>query len=114
MATIWLIPKNAVEAGLMAEQSKGGHKGEFKILLLEDDEALGRGICMALETSSRTVTHCSTRCQATGILQSTAFDLLIFDINLPDGSGLELLRALRQSGRPYACDLAHRQRPGAG
>lgn len=48
-----------------------------QILLLEDDEALGRGICMALETSSCTVTHCSTRCQATGILQSTAFDLLI-------------------------------------
>ena len=69
-----------------------------QILLLEDDEALGRGICMALETSSCTVTHCSTRCQATGILQSTAFDLLIFDINLPDGSGLELLRTLRQNG----------------
>lgn len=69
-----------------------------QILLLEDDEALGRGICMALETSSCTVTHCSTRCQAPGILQSTAFDLLIFDINLPDGSGLELLRTLRQNG----------------
>ena len=69
-----------------------------QILLLEDYEALGRGICMALETSSCTVTHCSTRCQATGILQSTAFDLLIFDINLPDGSGLELLRTLRQNG----------------
>ena len=69
-----------------------------QILLLEDDEALGRGICMALETSSCTVTHCSTRCQATGILQSTAFDLLIFDIHLPDGSGLELLRTLRQNG----------------
>lgn len=26
------------------------------------------------------------------------FDLLIFDINLPDGSGLELLRTLRQDG----------------
>ena len=50
------------------------------------------------QTSSCTVTHCSTRCQATGILQSTAFDLLIFDINLPDGSGLELLRTLRQNG----------------
>lgn len=69
-----------------------------RILLLEDDEALGRGICMALETPSCTVTHCSTCLQAINILQGMVFDLLILDINLPDGSGLELLRTLRHNG----------------
>lgn len=69
-----------------------------RILLLEDDEVLGRGICMALETPNCTVTHCSTRLQAIKILQGVVFDLLILDINLPDGSGLELLRTLRQNG----------------
>lgn len=69
-----------------------------RILLLEDDEALVRGICMALETPNCTVTHCSTRLQAIKILQGVVFDLLILDINLPDGSGLELLRTLRQNG----------------
>lgn len=69
-----------------------------RILLLEDDEALGRGICMALETPSCTVTHCSTCLQAINILQGMVFNLLILDINLPDGSGLELLRTLRQNG----------------
>ena len=69
-----------------------------RILLLEDDEALGRGICMALETPSCTVTHCSTCLQAINIFQGMVFDLLILDINLPDGSGLELLRTLRQNG----------------
>lgn len=69
-----------------------------QILLLEDDEALGRGICMALEAPSCTVTHCSTCLQAINILQGMVFDLLILDINLPDGSGLELLRTLRQNG----------------
>ena len=69
-----------------------------RILLLEDDEALGRGVCMALETPNSTVTHCSTRLQAIKILQGVVFDLLILDINLPDGSGLELLRTLRQNG----------------
>lgn len=69
-----------------------------QILLLEDDEALGCGICMALETPSCTVTHCSTCLQAINILQGMVFDLLILDINLPDGSGLELLRTLRQNG----------------
>ena len=73
-------------------------KEASRILLLEDDEALGRGICMALETPSCTVTHCSTCLQAINILQGMVFDLLILDINLPDGSGLELLRTLRQNG----------------
>lgn len=53
---------------------------------------------MALETPNCTVTHCSTRLQAIKILQGVVFDLLILDINLPDGSGLELLRTLRQNG----------------
>ncbi|GAA6490911.1 MAG TPA: response regulator transcription factor [Candidatus Bariatricus faecipullorum] len=69
-----------------------------QILLLEDDEVLGRGICMALETPECTVTHCGTRAQAADVLKNRTFDLLIFDINLPDGSGLELLRTLRQEG----------------
>lgn len=69
-----------------------------RILLLEDDEALGRGVCMALETPSCTVIHCGTQLQATDVLRNKAFDLLIFDINLPDGSGLELLRTLRKNG----------------
>ena len=53
---------------------------------------------MALEAPGRTVTHCGTCLQATERLRGAAFDLLIFDVNLPDGSGLELLRTRRQNG----------------
>ena len=69
-----------------------------RILLLEDDEALGRGVCMALEAPGCAVVRCAARRDAQALLQSGAFDLLIFDVNLPDGSGLELLRTLRQGG----------------
>ena len=68
------------------------------ILLLEDDDALGRGIRMALETPDCCVVHSGTLRQAAELLQTSVFELLILDINLPDGSGLELLRSLRQSG----------------
>ena len=61
-------------------------------------QRLGRGICMALEAPGRTVTHCGTCLQATDSLRGAVFDLLIFDVNLPDGSGLELLRTRRQNG----------------
>ena len=83
------------------ETEKNGIREDTRlnpILLLEDDEALGRGIRMALETPDCAVTHCGTVRQAEELLRGTGFQLLILDINLPDGSGLELLRTLRQSG----------------
>ena len=69
-----------------------------QILLLEDDEALGRGIGMALETPECAVTRCPALREAEALLLEREFDLLILDINLPDGSGLTLLKALRKSG----------------
>lgn len=65
------------------------------ILLLEDDEVLGRGIAMALESAERTVTRCASLAQGNEVLKNQRFDLLILDVNLPDGSGLNLLRSLR-------------------
>ncbi len=69
-----------------------------KILLVEDDGALGQGICLALNNESAAVTHCKDLCQGRQDLQAADFDLLILDVNLPDGSGLELLREVRQTG----------------
>lgn len=69
-----------------------------RIFLLEDDEALGRGIAMALEGIEHSVTRRVTLSQARETLAEEAFDLLIVDVNLPDGSGLDLLRQMRQQG----------------
>ena len=68
-----------------------------ELLLLEDDGALGRGICLALETGELHVTLCGTAAQARSALEQGDFDLLILDVNLPDGSGLDLLREVRES-----------------
>ena len=68
------------------------------IFLLEDDQTLGRGIVMALEAPERTVTLAGSLREGRAVLAGECFDLLILDINLPDGSGLELLRQLRAVG----------------
>ena len=68
------------------------------IFLLEDDQTLGRGIGMALEGPGRAVTLAGTLQEGRAILAQNRFDLLILDINLPDGSGLDLLRQLRGAG----------------
>ena len=72
------------------------------ILLLEDDTALGQGIRLALENDGVHVELCATLSQAQNLLTGADFDLLILDVNLPDGSGLDLLRNVRRghSGIP--------------
>lgn len=69
-----------------------------QIFLLEDDATLSRGICMALGGTDRSVLLADCIAQAQQRLAQAQFDLLILDINLPDGSGLDLLRTLRSRG----------------
>lgn len=68
-----------------------------KLLLLEDDAALGQGICLALGGADVSVTLCGTLAQGRQALGGMAFDLLVLDINLPDGSGLDFLREVRRT-----------------
>ena len=70
-----------------------------KILLLEDDAALGNGIRLALQSPEMRLTLCATLAQAREALGQARFDLLILDVNLPDGSGLELLDTVRKTSR---------------
>ena len=71
-----------------------------KLLLLEDDTVLGEGICLALKSSETDVTLCRTLSEGRQVLGQSAFDLLILDINLPDGSGLDLLKEVKER-TPY-------------
>lgn len=68
-----------------------------KLLLLEDDAVLGEGICLALKSGETDVTLCRTLSQGRQLWGQRPFDLLILDVNLPDGSGLELLREVRST-----------------
>ena len=68
-----------------------------EILLLEDDADLGRGIKMALSTADVSVTLCDTLKKARNILNSKIFDLLILDVNLPDGNGIDLLKEEKEA-----------------
>ena len=68
-----------------------------KILLLEDDITLSNGIRLALQNPSLQITLCHTLAEARNVLDPNSFDLLILDINLPDGSGLKLLQEIRKT-----------------
>ena len=67
-----------------------------KILLTEDDITLANGIRLALQNASLQITLCHTLTEGRNVLDRECFDLLILDINLPDGSGLDLLNEVRK------------------
>ena len=67
------------------------------ILIVEDDIALGDGVRLALQHPELEAVLCRTLAQARAAMEGQAFDLAVLDVNLPDGSGLELLRQIRRS-----------------
>lgn len=69
------------------------------ILILEDDEDLSEGICLSLQSPELTFVRCRTVVQAKQLLKERKYDLLILDINLPDGSGLDFCREIRKTSR---------------
>ena len=69
-----------------------------KIFLLEDDAYLRDGLSEMLSGQGYAVTAAETISQAREIIASGIFDLIILDVMLPDGSGLDLCASLRASG----------------
>ncbi|MGG4215768.1 response regulator transcription factor [Paenibacillus sp. FSL L8-0638] len=66
------------------------------ILIVEDDIALSNGIILALKEPNNVFTQTYDIAAAKEQLNVTAFDLMILDVNLPDGSGLDLLTHIRK------------------
>ena len=66
-----------------------------RILIAEDDRALGDGLCLALKSPEAEPSLCRTLSAARAALAAGNFDLLVLDVNLPDGNGLSFLRELR-------------------
>ena len=68
-----------------------------RLLLLEDDPAIARTVAYALERDGLQVTHCLLVQDARQQMQRHPFDVLVLDVGLPDGSGLDLLRDVRNA-----------------
>jgi two-component system, OmpR family, catabolic regulation response regulator CreB len=70
---------------------------EPHVLLVEDDPAIAKSIVFVLQRDGLSVTHSLTLGDARSQLKQRAPDVLILDIGLPDGSGLDWCKTLRQS-----------------
>ena len=70
-----------------------------QILILEDEVTLANGIKLALQTEQIGMTICRTIAEARQAMVVQEFQLLLLDINLPDGSGLNLLQEIRKTSQ---------------
>jgi two-component system catabolic regulation response regulator CreB len=71
-----------------------------RLLLVEDDPAIARTVAYAFEREGLAVTHSLLLGDARAQLRGSRFDLLVLDVGLPDGNGLDLLRELRRGAHP--------------
>ena len=67
----------------------------MRILVVEDDSLLARGLTDVLTRAGHAVEQVSMGLQADQALAAAAYDLVVLDIGLPDISGFEVLRRLR-------------------
>jgi DNA-binding response OmpR family regulator len=65
------------------------------ILVVEDDPILGRSVVVALEMTGYKVHWARDLASAKKLAEETRLNLILLDLGLPDGSGLELLRKVR-------------------
>lgn len=68
------------------------------ILLVEDDPGIAKGLQINLELEGYKVIHALDLFTAQKINDKETLSLIMLDLGLPDGSGLNFLKALRRSG----------------
>ncbi len=91
-------------AGFRVLLPSGQPMATKRILIVDDEENIGRSLRMILEREGYSVNAVQERGGVSPSIppRSTA-DVYLFDVRLPDGSGIDLLRALKQNdngGRP--------------
>lgn len=66
------------------------------ILVVEDDKNLNKGIVFTLEKEGYTVISSSSKADAETKFNNSNIDLILLDIGLPDGSGLDFCKEVRK------------------
>ena len=70
----------------------------MRVLLVEDDDVLGEAVREHVASLGHGVDWMKRLDDAREALATVAYELVLLDLNLPDGRGLDLLRELRRQG----------------
>ncbi len=70
----------------------------MRVLIVEDDTGIATGLAATLRGSGYAVDVTATLALASAALRVEPFDLVLLDLSLPDGDGLDWLRQVRRTG----------------
>ena len=84
--------------------------GNKTILIIEDDIILNKGIMLTLRQNDINIKQAFTLEDSRNILKKEKIDLIILDVNLPDGNGFDFCKEIREKSTiPIifltACDM---------
>jgi DNA-binding response OmpR family regulator len=71
-----------------------------QIVIVEDDRDLATGLCKALKEEGRNIVSCEDLKSARDQIFLTSPALVLLDVNLPDGNGLDLVKEIREKNLP--------------
>lgn len=85
----------AIGMGISMEENNGVKQ---HILIVEDDGPLAAGLCRALQSGETGVGSCGNLKEADKRLKAQAgqCDLVLLDVNLPDGNGFDFLKKIKE------------------
>jgi two-component system OmpR family response regulator len=70
----------------------------MRILLIEDDEALGRAVAEQVAADGHAVDRVTCIADGADSVRAVPYDLVLLDLMLPDGRGVDFLRGRRAAG----------------
>lgn len=79
------------------DMSEGIQKG--RLMVVEDDVNLNRGICFALEREGYEVISASSLKEAHAGLEDESLQLMLLDLNLPDGDGIAFFQEIKKKSQ---------------
>ncbi len=72
----------------------------MNILVVDDNRSLVKGLCTFLAQEGHAAVSAGTLADARSEIAARPFDLVITDLKLPDGEGLDVIRAARETEKP--------------
>jgi DNA-binding response OmpR family regulator len=73
----------------------------MRLLLIEDDQLLSDGLARTLERVGYSVDLAHSREHAEALARQESYRVVVLDLGLPDGNGMDLLKMWRQQGQEF-------------